>query len=410
MQLLPVAQVINHTLDTSGPTVLEFAFADSSLNTTLQMLDGQLLRLKSNFLPAWSVSLADAGVSPQAVTEANLHGGGLDGGLAYLLERGHLDEPELQALARERALTALVPIVGRSGIVQVHAGGNASAFLAGSDGLQVLQKAERLVHVMGEAERALQPSQRFEVSPTASLPAGSGGHAERVYRAAMRGLTLAELSQRLPMRWDRLTREVTALTETGALRAQDARGPRQVRPRLQAGDTAPDFCLPAMNGSDLRLSDLRGQPVWLVFNRQSTCALCNPHNAQLIALHGRLRALGVSVVTVWGSTVEDLRDGVGRLVPPYPVLADPNDETYDAYGLHFSWAGTLDPRNLPTLLQGVRMMGAKALKSDGEFTRMPAEFLINPDGTVHRAHYNAYGSDWLPVEDVLAWEDALRRA
>jgi len=56
------------------------------------------------------------------------------------------------------------------------------------------------------------------------------------------------------------------------------------------------------------------------------------------------------------------------------------------------------------------MMGAKALKSDGEFTRMPAEFLINPDGTVHRAHYNAYGSDWLPVEDVLAWTDALRRA
>lgn len=135
--------------------------------------------------------------------------------------------------------------------------------------------------------------------------------------------------------------------------------------------------------------------------------MCNPHHAQIIAMHERLRERGVQIVSVWGSPLGDLSSGIGKQRPPYPVLADPADETYDRYGLRMSLRGTLDPRNLPTMVKGFRMMGASALKDDGELYRMPAEFLISADGVIETAHDNSYGSDWLPMEHVLAWADHL---
>jgi peroxiredoxin len=38
-------------------------------------------------------------------------------------------------------------------------------------------------------------------------------------------------------------------------------------PKVAAGAPAPDFHMPTVQGGALRLSDLRGQPVLLVFNR-----------------------------------------------------------------------------------------------------------------------------------------------
>lgn len=113
--------------------------------------------------------------------------------------------------------------------------------------------------------------------------------------------------------------------------------------------------------------------------------------------------MGVQTVSIWGLTVADLALGIGRQRPPYPVLADPDDHTYARYGLTHSLRGTLDPRNLGTIMQGFAMMGEAALKSDGELLRMPAEFLIGPDGMIERAHYTAFGADFLPLEDVIAW-------
>jgi len=254
----------------------------------------------------------------------------------------------------------------------------------------------------GEQARDLQPSDCF----LAAAPAPSGQ--TQAYRLASQGLSLGEIARRLPMRRDRLTRQGVPLVSGGALRAADSIGIPAVAPRLTAGQIAPDFRLTDISGEPLRLSDLRGQPVWLLFGRHSTCTLCTPRHAQIIALSEHLQARGVQIVSVWGSGVAELQQGVGVLRPPYPVLADPDDTAYEQYGLSMSLRGALDGRNLPTLIQGLRMVGvARSLRSDGELLRMPAEFLIGPDGEIQQAHYNGYGADWLPLKRVLAWADAL---
>lgn len=405
--LLPVLQAVSQVAAKESPTVLNLAFADQQLNTALRLMQGQIVGLRSGVLPPWSVSLIAQGVHPVTIAEAQQVGGSLQGALAFLLDRGYLGRAQLDGVAQERALSALLPLAWQTSMTSSALWADAPSELPlnSTSTQQIIETAERHAALLTREERALKPSSRFSANPLSVSTMVGNEDKERVYHAAMRGLSLGEMSQRLPQRWDTLTQTVSRLLREGALRPQNAAAPREVADALKAGQAAPDFCLPDLAGGELRLSALRGQPVWLVFNRQSTCAMCNPHHAKIIAMHEQLRARGVQIVSVWGSPLEDLSSGIGRQRPPYPVLADPNDETYDRYGLRMSLKGTLDPRNLSTMIQGFRMMGASALKDDGELLRMPAEFLIGADGVIETAHYNSYGSDWLPMERVLSWAD-----
>ena len=404
--MVPTLQAVADSAGSNlaGSTQLELNFADPSLKTVLHFQGGQITRVSSDLLPSWSAALGGAGVHPATIAEAQQRGGNLDGALSYLLHGGFLTAATLATLARERLVAALLPLVWHNALASstARAPANALTLPTGIEVTPTMREVEQLAQQLGSAERQLRPSDLLVASP---LNPPHGEIEGLIYGAALRGLTLGEMARRVPMRWDVLARTATALLRTGVLRAADDRLPRVVSERLVAGQEAPDFCLPDLAGGDQRLSDLRGQPVWLLFNRQSTCALCNPHNAQVITLHERLRQKGVQIVTVWGSTLDSLGDGIGKMRPPYPVLADPHDETYDRYGLSFSLKGTLDGRNMPTLVQGFKMMGTSALKSEGELLRMPAEFLIGRDGTIERAHYNSFGADWLPSEDVLSWAD-----
>jgi peroxiredoxin len=65
------------------------------------------------------------------------------------------------------------------------------------------------------------------------------------------------------------------------------------RPPLRAGDTAPDFVLPAVNhDGSVALADYRGKsPVLLAMMRGLYCAFCRRHIAQLGTTRQKLQAL-----------------------------------------------------------------------------------------------------------------------
>jgi thiol-disulfide isomerase/thioredoxin len=54
---------------------------------------------------------------------------------------------------------------------------------------------------------------------------------------------------------------------------------------LRAGDVAPDFVFSSFDGERLRLSDFRGQPVWLNF----WASWCGPCRAEMPAMELKLR-------------------------------------------------------------------------------------------------------------------------
>ncbi|WP_407539164.1 redoxin domain-containing protein [Deinococcus radiomollis] len=400
---MPTTSALSAALDAAHsplPIRLSLSIETEGITTRLQFFQGRITGVSSPLAPAWSSLLIGHGLSPSVVASAQQVGFTPGGTLATLLERQVVTSQELADLSRDRVLAALVPMALQE--VKVHASETAPPRNTGGiNAEEGIHAAEAFAAQLTAAERKLRSGDRFYAVPTAASHTTPDSTEDKVYRLALQGLPLGEIAYRLPMRWDQLVRAVTTLIAIGALGHEKRAQSRS--PLLRPGDLAPDFRLPVFGGGDLKLSQLRGKKVWLVFNRQATCMMCNPHNAAIIALHDQVRAAGIQVVTVWGSELKDLHEGIGQLRPPYPLLSDPQDVVYDGYGLQRSLLGALDSRNMPTIRQGLAMVGLRGLKADGEFTRMPAEFLIDEQGRVAHAHYNAYGTDWMPMEKVLTW-------
>ena len=243
------------------------------------------------------------------IAEAHHQAGNLEGALDYLLRGGFLTPGALAALARQRLAAALLPVAWYNALVSRTA------------------RTPARPPVLPTNVTVDDTVREIEVLAPSNWATPSGELERKIYGAALRGLTLGEMARRLPMRWDLLTRTATALLRAGSLRRPADRLPRVMSAQLKAGQMAPDFCLPDLTGGEQRLSDLRGELVWLIFNRQSACPLCSPHNAQLIAMHERLRRQGVQIVTAWGSPLAHLGEGIGKLRPPYPVLRPPRRDT-----------------------------------------------------------------------------------
>jgi peroxiredoxin len=102
---------------------------------------------------------------------------------------------------------------------------------------------------------------------------------------------------------------------------------------FQKGQTAPDFELPALDGSRTRLSGLRGSPVLLNF-WATWCSPCRVEMPWLAELDAQYRAQGVQII---GVSLDDpgSQEEVARFVKQrgvqYPVLFG-NVSVADAYG------------------------------------------------------------------------------
>jgi peroxiredoxin len=215
--------------------------------------------------------------------------------------------------------------------------------------------------------------------------------------------TLLEIGTRAVMPWDALTRSIAVLEELGLI--EDARGRREIArryPKLDVGDTAPMFTLPALDGSAFSLGALRGKRTLLVFFRHAGCPFCNLHIHRLIEANDRLVRAGVQVVGVFGSSVQGLQERVGLQNPPFPLLADPDDAIHELYGTRRSLTGLFAPGMLTTWLEG-RKLGVPHGSTDGQATRMPADFLIGPDLRVKYAHYASNAAEHISLDAIERW-------
>jgi peroxiredoxin len=97
--------------------------------------------------------------------------------------------------------------------------------------------------------------------------------------------------------------------------------------------SAPDFVLPAAAGSNVRLSEYRGQPVMLSF-WSSRCSLCAAQLAALDRYYGTYRSSGLIVLAV---SVEDdpqrAVDYARAHTTSYPLLLDQTKGVSRSYGI-----------------------------------------------------------------------------
>jgi peroxiredoxin Q/BCP len=100
---------------------------------------------------------------------------------------------------------------------------------------------------------------------------------------------------------------------------------------LKIHDPAPDFELPADDGSPVRLSDLRGKKVILYFYPRADTPGCTIEACEFRDLTPRIDERNATVLGVSPDPVEDVRKFREKFALPFRLLADADHEVAEAY-------------------------------------------------------------------------------
>lgn len=119
---------------------------------------------------------------------------------------------------------------------------------------------------------------------------------------------------------DRPAEGVTGLALTGTV----ADAPPGV------GEEPPDFSVTTTDGTVIRLSDLKGQPVWLTFGA-SWCSQCRAEAPDIQAAYQRYRDRGLAVLAVFQESVESAADYATRVGLTFAMGVDPDTRIASAY-------------------------------------------------------------------------------
>ena len=110
-----------------------------------------------------------------------------------------------------------------------------------------------------------------------------------------------------------------------------SRGEPPAAPEVKVGAPAPDFALKTLDGTEVRLSDLRGKVVFV--NLWATwCPPCRKELPTMVRFYREYRDRGVEILAV--SEDRDpraVRKAVGRYGITFPVLLDENKRVYNLY-------------------------------------------------------------------------------
>lgn len=167
---------------------------------------------------------------------------------------------------------------------------------------------------------------------------------------------------------------------------------------VRVGNEAPLFTAESVNKGKVSLGDLRGSRVLLVFGRYFGCPVCMlDFDTLLSMLENGLP--GVEVVYLTQSSPESARRYIEGLDVGFPVVpvAEKDGEypVYSDYGV-----GRIAISQLPGLLKRsreARRAGKAHGPHEGRETQSPADFVIDEEGRVVRAHVG-----FLEPEKILA--------
>jgi peroxiredoxin Q/BCP len=141
---------------------------------------------------------------------------------------------------------------------------------------------------------------------------------------------------------------------------------------LSPGDRAPDFELPADDGSTVRLADLRGRRVVLYFYPKDDTPGCTAQACSLRDAQADFDKAGATVLGVSPDSVESHARFRDKYALGFRLLSDPDHSTADAYG---AWG---EKTNYGKTSMGI-IRSAFVIGEDGKIVL--AKHNVKPDAT-----------------------------
>ncbi len=138
----------------------------------------------------------------------------------------------------------------------------------------------------------------------------------------------------------------------------------------------------------------------LQFRRFAGCPICNLHLRSFAQRIDEVRAHDVEPVAIFHSSAEDMAPYQGAL--PFPAIPDPERSLYRRFGVEKrSLAAVLHPKAMWAGMVGTFRTRSNPL-GKGEHLGLPADFLLDQEGTVLHAQYGTHASDHLEVDALLS--------
>ena len=104
--------------------------------------------------------------------------------------------------------------------------------------------------------------------------------------------------------------------------------------KLEPGDPAPEFTLPDADGKDVSLSDYRGRKVVVYFYPAAMTPGCTTEACDFRDNLAALGGAGIDVVAISPDKPEKLAKFREKESLTFPLLADPDRSTLEAYGAY----------------------------------------------------------------------------
>jgi len=136
--------------------------------------------------------------------------------------------------------------------------------------------------------------------------------------------------------------------------------------KLEVGDPAPDFALPAADGATVRLSDLRGRRVVVYFYPRADTPGCTTQACDFRDNLASLQGAGYTVLGISPDTPAKLTRFAEGHSLTFPLLSDPQHAVLEQYG---AWG--------EKTMYGKKVTGV-----------IRSTIVVDPEGKVELAKYN----------------------
>lgn len=144
-----------------------------------------------------------------------------------------------------------------------------------------------------------------------------------------------------------------------------------------------------------------GRLVHLQFRRFAGCPICNLHLREVARRSADIADAGVDELIIFHSSADRLRQYVAEV--PFPMVADPDRKLYKEFGVESSFRSLLNRDAMRAAARGIRqttsLIGALAPRED--HSGKPADFLIEPGGTIVACKYGVHPDDQWTVDEML---------
>jgi thioredoxin-dependent peroxiredoxin len=170
--------------------------------------------------------------------------------------------------------------------------------------------------------------------------------------------------------------------------------------RLKAPCQGIDFHTTDIFGDPFRLSDHIGKRIMLSFFRDAGCPFCNFRVYELTHNHKSWQQQNLKIITVFSDTAEKVRRYVAKHPRPFTMLADPNLDIYNQYGIEHSSSALLKALlfKMPRIIRGIAKGGRPS--NNPHLRIVPADFLFLEDGRISKVWYGRNTSDHIPITEI----------